>query len=242
MKKNNRYNNGSKKMKKAVILLSGGLDSTTCLAYAKSKEFDCYALSFNYGQRHNAELNAAKSIAAHFNVQHKIFDLGIHQFGGSALINESITIPDYVENSVEIPITYVPARNTIFLSIALAWAEVLNAKDIFIGVSAIDYSNYPDCRPEYMRAFQNLANLGTKFGVEGGGIVIHTPLINLSKAETIKLGSTLGVDYKMTVSCYQANEYGYACGQCDSCTFRKKGFMEAALPDATLYSSREFNA
>lgn len=223
-------------MKKAVVLLSGGLDSTTCLAYAKSDGFDCYALSFNYGQRHRVELDAAKSVAAFFDAKHKIFDLGIHQFGGSALIDQSIDVPYHVESRVEIPITYVPARNTIFLSIALAWAEVVQAKDIFIGVSAIDYSNYPDCRPEYIKSFQHLANLATKYGVEEGGIKIHTPLIYLSKAETIKLGLALGVNYEMTISCYQANEYGHACGKCDSCMLRKKGFIEATVPDATVYS------
>lgn len=227
-------------MKKAVVLLSGGLDSTTCLAYAKSKGFDCYALSFNYEQRHNAELNAAKVIAAHYQAKHKIFAIGINQFGGSALTDKTIDVPDYMENSQDIPITYVPARNTIFLSIALAWAEVLNAKDIFIGVSAIDYSNYPDCRPEFIQAFQNVANLATKYGVEEAGITIHTPLINLSKGETIKLGIALGVDYSMTVSCYQADQQGHACGRCDSCMLRKKGFIAAAVPDATFYSAVEF--
>jgi len=222
-------------MKKAVILLSGGLDSTTCLAYAKSKNFDCYALSFNYGQRHQAELNAAKSIAAHFNAEHKIFDLNMHQFAGSALTDIVMDIPAYNENASAIPTTYVPARNTVFLSIALAWAEVLKAKDIFIGVSAIDYSGYPDCRPEYIKAFQHLANLATKVGVEEGGIEIHTPLINLSKAETINLGLQLGINYAMTVSCYQASEHGHACGKCDSCTFRKKGFSALKANDPTLY-------
>lgn len=224
-------------MKKAVILLSGGLDSTTCLAYARSEGFDCYALSFNYGQRHTAELKAAKLIAAHFDAKHKIFELGIHQFGGSALTDKTIDVPDYDENSMEIPLTYVPARNTIFLSIALAFAEVLNAKDIFIGVSAIDYSNYPDCRPEYIKAFQSLADLATKYGIEDGGISIHTPLINLSKAETIKLGLALGVNYEMTVSCYQADDMGHACGKCDSCMLRIKGFSEAIVPDTTLYAN-----
>lgn len=226
-------------MKNAVILFSGGLDSTTCLAYAKAKRFACNALSFNYGQKHNAELNAAKIIAKHYNANHKIFNLEINQFGGSALTDKDIEVPDYTNNNAEIPITYVPARNTIFLAIALAWAEVLDAKDIFIGVSAIDYSNYPDCRPEYIKAFQNLSNLATKYGMEEGGIQIHTPLINLSKAETIKLGLELGVHYKMTVSCYQADELGHACGKCHSCMLRKKGFIEAMMPDLTLYSSVE---
>lgn len=223
-------------MKKAVILFSGGLDSTTCLAYAQNLGFDCYALSFNYGQRHSAELNAAKKIAAHFGAKHKIFNLEVNQFGGSALTDTNLHVPDYEEKNTHIPITYVPARNTIFLSIALAWAEVLNAKDIFIGVSYIDYSYYPDCRPEYIKVFQDLVNLATKSGVEEGGIKIHTPIIHLSKAETIKLGHDLGVDYRMTVSCYQANEKGHACGKCDSCSLRKKGFAEAMIADVTRYS------
>lgn len=222
-------------MKKAVILFSGGLDSTTCLAYAKNQGFDCYALSFNYGQRHHAELNAAKKIAAHFKAKHNIFNLEINQFGGSALTDANISVPDDDEKNTSIPVTYVPARNTIFLSIALAWAEVLNAKDIFIGVSHVDYSGYPDCRPEYIKVFQTLANLATKLGVEEGGIKIHTPVIHLSKAETIKMGHDLGVDYAMTVSCYKADEKGHACGKCDSCRLRKKGFAEAMVADTTLY-------
>lgn len=225
-------------MKKAVILFSGGLDSTTCLAYAKHQGFDCFALSFNYGQKHHAELNAAKKIAAHFDAKHHIFNLAVNQFGGSALTDNNVTVPDYDEKNTEIPITYVPARNTIFLSIALAFAEVLNAKDIFIGVSHVDYSGYPDCRPEYIKAFQALANLATKMGVEEGGIAIHTPIIHLSKAETIKMGHDLGVDYAMTVSCYKSNEEGEACGQCDSCMLRKKGFADAKLADVTRYAAR----
>ncbi len=222
-------------MTNAIILLSGGLDSTTCLAYAKNQGFDCYALSFDYGQRHKTELNAAKKIAAHFNAKHHIFNLNINQFGGSALTDMNQTVPDYVETNVSIPNTYVPARNTIFLSIALAFAEVVNAKDIFVGVSYVDYSHYPDCRPEYIHAFQTLANLATKYGVEEGGIKIHAPLIHLSKAQTIQLGHDLGVDYAMTVSCYQANQQGDACGKCDSCSFRKKGFLEAGIEDITRY-------
>ena len=221
-------------MKKAVVLLSGGLDSTTCLAYAKSKGFDCHALSFNYGQKHNAELNAAKVIASKYNSPLKIFDIGIHQFGGSALTDNNIEIPEGTNHNI-IPVTYVPARNTIFLSIALAYAEVISAKDIFIGVSAIDYSNYPDCRREYIQAFQELANLATKMGVEEGNISIHTPLINLSKAETIQLGMELNIDYSMTVTCYQASDKGEACGKCASCMLRKKGFSDANLEDTTLY-------
>lgn len=221
-------------MKNAVILFSGGLDSTTCLAYARSKGFTCYALSFHYGQRHSAELNAAKRIAAHFGTQHIIVDLPLSQLGGSALTDQHLAVPDF-KNDNEIPITYVPARNTIFLSFALGWAEVLKANDIFIGVSAIDYSGYPDCRPEYIEAFQKLANLATKVGVLEGNIRLQTPLIHLSKGETIKLGLSLGVDYQMTVSCYQATDEGHACGKCDSCTLRMKGFADANVPDNTRY-------
>lgn len=223
-------------MKKAVILFSGGLDSTTCLAYAKSKDFACYALSFDYGQKHVAELNAAKRVAAYFGAQHKIFKIDISQFGGSALTDKAIAVPDYDAANTAIPSTYVPARNTIFLSVALAYAEVLGAKDIFIGVSHVDYSGYPDCRPEYIRAFQELANLATKIGVEEAGITIHTPIIHLSKAQTIQLGHQLGVDYALTVSCYKADEQGRACGNCDSCVLRKKGFADAGLSDPTLYA------
>ncbi len=223
-------------MKKAVILFSGGLDSTTCLAFAKSEGFDCHALSFNYGQKHTAELSAAKRIATHFNVNHIIVDLPTQQFSGSALTDAQLNVPNY-KNSTDIPTTYVPARNTIFLSFALAFAETLKANDIFIGVSSIDYSGYPDCRPEYIQAFQKVANLATKVGVEEGNIKIQTPLIFLTKAATIQLGAKLGVDYKMTVSCYRATPEGLACGKCDSCTLRKKGFEEAMLPDMTLYSS-----
>lgn len=221
-------------MKKALILFSGGLDSTTCLAYARSQGFECFALSFNYGQKHSAELNAAKKIARELGIQHEIFEINIHQFRGSSLTDPQQIVPDFKPSSA-IPSTYVPARNTIFLSIALGWAEVRNIKDIFIGVSAIDYSGYPDCRPEYIKAFQHLANLATKMGVEKGGIHIHTPLINLSKAETIQLGIKLDVNYKNTVSCYRADDEGKACGQCDSCTLRKKGFEEAKVPDQTIY-------
>ncbi|MDR3491184.1 MAG: 7-cyano-7-deazaguanine synthase QueC [Gammaproteobacteria bacterium] len=221
-------------MNNAVVLLSGGLDSTTCLALAKSQGFNCHALSFNYGQKHNFELEAAKRIAKHFGVEHKIIEIPISQIGGSALTDNNLSVPDY-DGSSDIPITYVPARNTIFLSFALAWAEVLHAKDIFIGVSSVDYSHYPDCRPEYIAAFQKLANLATKIGVEEGNIHIHSPLGLLSKAQTVELGLTLGVDYGMTVSCYKANAAGEACGKCDSCTLRKKGFREAKITDPTHY-------
>lgn len=223
-------------MKKAVILLSGGLDSTTCLAYAHKQGFDCHALSFNYGQKNVAELNAARLIASKFNAKHTIFNLDIGQFGASALTDTTLQVPDYDDANSSIPITYVPARNTVFLSIALARAESLNANDIFIGVSAIDYSGYPDCRPEYIKAFQTLANLATKLGVEENGITIHTPLITLSKAETIKLGHSLGVDYSITLSCYQPDEQGLACGKCDSCMLRKKGFAESMVSDPTAYA------
>lgn len=221
-------------MKNAVILFSGGLDSTTCLAYAKSQGFHCHAVSFNYGQRHSAELDAAKRIAAHFGIHHHIIDIPISQLGGSALTDTSIDVPDYHGDN-KIPVTYVPARNTIFLSFALGLAEVLKANDIFIGVSSVDYSGYPDCRPEYIEAFQKLARLATKIGVEESKITIHTPLMHLSKEETIKLGLSLGVDYSMTVSCYKANANGEACGVCDSCVLRKKGFSDAGMKDPTRY-------
>lgn len=221
-------------MKKAVILFSGGLDSTTCLAYALAQGFDCVALSFDYAQRHRAELNAAKKIAACYGVKHTIIDLPVTQFAGSALTDNNLSVPEYTGESV-IPNTYVPARNTIFLSIALGLAEVLMANDIFIGVNAVDYSGYPDCRPEYIQCFQTLANLATKMGVENGNIRIHTPLITLSKAQIIQLGSKLGVDYQMTVSCYQATPDGKACGKCDSCVLRKKGFAAAKIVDVTRY-------
>lgn len=223
-------------MKKAVILFSGGLDSTTCLAIAKSEGFECHALSFNYGQKHIAELDAAKKIAAHMNVNHIIVDLPTKQFSGSSLTDTQLNVPDF-NNNKEIPSTYVPARNTIFLSFALAFAEILKANDIFIGVSSIDYSGYPDCRPEYIHAFQKLANLATKAGVEEGLIKIQIPLVSLTKAETIQRGTELAVDYKMTVSCYRATADGLACGKCDSCALRKKGFEDAMLPDATSYSA-----
>lgn len=224
-------------MKKAVVLLSGGLDSTTCLAIAKDQGYACYALSFDYGQKHRAELEAAKKIAKNFNAtKHEIITLSIGSLGGSALTDNTIDIPDYKQSN-DIPVTYVPARNTVFLSIALGWAEILNAEAIFIGVTAIDYSGYPDCRPEYIAAFQNLANFATKAGLEGKQINIETPLIKLSKSDIIKLGDTLGVDYSLTVSCYKANNDGEACGSCDSCTLRKKGFIDSIMQDPTKYQS-----
>ena len=222
-------------MSNAVILLSGGLDSATCLAIARQQGFDCHALSVDYGQRHASELMAAKRVAQSLSVSdHHILRLDLAQFGGSALTDTSLNVPEYKGDDT-IPITYVPARNTIFLSIALALAETLDAQDIFIGVSAIDYSNYPDCRPEYIQAFRNMANLATKTGIEGRPIRIHTPLINLSKAQTLQTGLKLGVDYQLTVSCYQADEEGLACGYCDSCILRKQGFHEAGSPDLTRY-------
>jgi 7-cyano-7-deazaguanine synthase len=220
--------------KKAVILLSGGLDSITVLALAKKQGFKCYALSFDYGQRHNAELKAAAQIAADYQVEeYKIINIGLSSIGGSALTDEHIAVPDTLQEGI--PVTYVPARNTIFLAFALGWAEVLNAHDIFIGVNAIDYSGYPDCRPEFIKVFQQLANLATKAGVEGEHFTIHTPLISLSKAEIIKLGTELGVNYNRTVSCYSADEQGRACGVCDACRLRKAGFTEAGIVDPTRY-------
>lgn len=222
-------------MKKAVILLSGGLDSTTCLAFASSKGYECYALSFDYGQKHNSELNAAKKIAEQFNVKkHEIIKLPIGNLGGSALTDKDINIPEY-NASGSIPVTYVPARNTIMLSIALGLSEIIEAESIFIGVSSVDYSGYPDCRPEYIKAFSDMANLATKKGVEGNKINIETPLINLSKADTIKLGVSLGVAYSDTVSCYKATDDGLACGKCDSCYLRKKGFTDGGIVDPTRY-------
>jgi 7-cyano-7-deazaguanine synthase len=222
-------------MKKAVVLFSGGLDSTTCLAYAKSQGYDCYALSFEYGQKHNVELKAAKEIARDFNVsKHQVINLALNELGKSALTDDSIAVPDFTGEDI-IPVTYVPARNTVFLSIALGWAEVLNAEAIFIGISAIDYSCYPDCRPEYIKAFQNLANLATKTGVEGTSIRIETPLINLDKAETIALGQSLGIAYTSTVTCYQPSSEGLACGKCNSCVLRKKGFTDLGVTDQTRY-------
>lgn len=220
--------------KKAIVLLSGGLDSITVLAIAKKQGFKCYALSFNYGQRHNAELKAAAQIAADYEAEeHKIIKLGLDSIGGSALTDEHIAVPNTLQEGI--PVTYVPARNTLFLSFALAWAEVLKLHDIFIGVNAVDYSGYPDCRPEFIKAFQQLANIATKAGVEGERFIIHTPLIALSKAEIIKQGTELGVDYKCTVSCYSADEQGRACGVCDACRLRKAGFLAAGTPDPTRY-------
>ena len=221
-------------MKKAVVLLSGGLDSTTTLAIALSEKYDCYGLSFNYRQRHQAELTAAEKIASVFGLkEHKLFEIDLGQIGGSALTDTKLKVPDVPTDGI--PITYVPARNTIFLAVALAYAETLSCNDIFFGVNAIDYSGYPDCRPEYIKAFINLANLATKTGVENNNIMIHTPLINMTKAEIIKTGMSLNVDYSLTVSCYQPDDTGRACGTCDSCRFRQNGFIEAGFPDPTQY-------
>ncbi len=220
--------------KKAIILLSGGLDSITVLAQAKKDGYQCYALSFDYGQKHNAEINAAIEIAKYYQVaSHKVINLGLGAIGGSALTDDHIAIPDSPQTGI--PVTYVPARNTVFLSFALGWAEVLNLHDIFIGVNAVDYSGYPDCRPEFIEAFQMLANLATKAGVEGTEIKIHAPLIKLSKAEIIKNGVSLGVNYKQTVSCYAADKEGRACGVCDACRLRIVGFKEALVEDPTCY-------
>ncbi len=219
---------------KAVILLSGGLDSATVLAMAKDQGYECYALSFNYGQRHAAELNAAAKVVSAFNViEHKTIDLDLTQIGGSALTDNNIAVPESATDGI--PVTYVPARNTIFLSYALAWAEVLEINNIFIGINAVDYSGYPDCRPEYIQAFERMANLATKFSVEGTKLTIHTPLIDLNKADIIQQGSKLNVDYALTISCYQVDNHGRACGVCDSCRFRKEGFENAGIPDPTHY-------
>jgi 7-cyano-7-deazaguanine synthase len=219
---------------KAVVLLSGGLDSATALAIARSEGFDCYALSFRYGQRHDVELQAAERIARFLEVtEHRILDLDLGQIGGSALTDHSIPVPE--KPGEGIPVTYVPARNTVFLSLALGWAEVLDAFTIFIGVNAVDYSGYPDCRPEFIEAFEKLANLATKKGVEGQHFTISVPLIELSKAEIIQRGARLGLDYGLTISCYKADEQGRACGVCDSCRLRKAGFAEAGVEDPTRY-------
>lgn len=222
--------------KKAIVLLSGGLDSITVLADAKRQGFTCYALSFDYGQRHNAELNAAAKIAVHYQVEeHKVIRLGLDSIGGSALTDSHIAVPDKLQEGI--PVTYVPARNTIFLAFALGWAEVLKSSDIFIGVNAVDFSGYPDCRPEFIEAFRQLADLATKAGVEGEHFTIHTPLISLSKAEIIRMGTGLGVDYEHTVSCYSADEQGRACRICDACRLRAAGFIQAGIKDPTHYQN-----
>lgn len=222
-------------VKKAVILLSGGLDSATALAMAKDQGFECYVLSFDYGQRSLTELNAARQIAVQMDAkEHRVIRLHLEDFGGSALTDHSIDVPE--EEVDGVPVTYVPARNTVFLSLALGWAEVLEAQNIFIGVNAVDYSGYPDCRPEYIAAFEAMANLATKSGTSGQLLKLQTPLIDLTKAEIIQKGMALGVDYSLTVSCYQADDEGRACGQCDSCRLRVKGFEDAGVTDPTRYA------
>lgn len=221
----------------AVVLLSGGLDSATTLAIARSQGFACHAIAFDYGQRHRAELDAslqqAKALGA---LTHRVVHVDMNQFGGSALTDFSMAVPE-AHSQPGIPSTYVPARNTVMLSLALALAETLQSRDIFLGVNAVDYSGYPDCRPEYIAAFEQLANLATKAGVEGTQFRIHAPLINLSKAEIIREGTALGVDYSLTVSCYQATNDGLACGHCDSCALRAEGFAAAGIADPTRYAA-----
>ena len=225
--------------RRAVVLLSGGLDSATCLAIAQNAGFDCYCLSLDYGQRHSTELDAATRVAKALGAkEHRVLRLDLAAFGGSALTARNIEVPtDGVGSGI--PVTYVPARNTIMLSLALAWAEVLESRDVFVGVNAVDYSGYPDCRPEFVAAFENLANLATKAGVEGSRMTIHAPLIDLTKAEIIRQGSALGVDYGLTISCYQADDQGRACGVCDSCRLRQEGFLAAGVADPTPYANLE---
>lgn len=219
---------------KAVILVSGGLDSATLLAMAVAEGYECHTLAFDYGQRHRAELAAAERVSLrHGAAAHKVVKLDLRSIGGSALTDSAIDVP--VERSEGIPVTYVPARNTVFLSIALGWAEVLGAQDIFIGINAVDYSGYPDCRPEFIEAFQALANVATKAGIEGIPLRVRTPLLRLTKADIIREGTRLGVDYGLTVSCYQADEQGRACGRCDSCYLRSEGFRAAGIADPTRY-------
>jgi 7-cyano-7-deazaguanine synthase len=218
----------------AVVLLSGGLDSATALAIARDAGYSCHALSIDYGQRHRAELEAARRVAGALRaIDHKEIRIALDAIGGSALTDHQIAVPE--EPSAGIPVTYVPARNTVLLALALGWAEVLAARDVFIGVNAVDYSGYPDCRPAFIEAFEQVANLATKAGVEGEHFHIHAPLIDLTKAEIIRRGGDLGVDYGITVSCYQADEAGAACGVCDACRLRAEGFRAAGLPDPTRY-------
>jgi 7-cyano-7-deazaguanine synthase len=224
-------------MSKAVVLLSGGMDSATCLAMARAAGLDCYALSFDYGQRHTAELDAASAVARAFDVSaHRVLRMDLGAIGGSALTDERIDVPETAGDSI--PVTYVPARNTVFLLFALGWAEVLDADAIYVGVNAVDYSGYPDCRPEYLAAFQRLADLATKRAIEGKSIGIVAPLIKMTKGEIVRRGSELGVDFGMTVSCYQAEEDGGACGVCDACRLRKTGFAEAGMADPTRYRAQ----
>ncbi|HCP04394.1 MAG TPA: 7-cyano-7-deazaguanine synthase QueC [Pseudomonas sp.] len=219
----------------AVVLLSGGLDSATVLAMAQAQGLRCYTMSFDYGQRHRAELQAAERVArAAGVVEHKVIGMNLGGIGGSALTDDSIAVPEGPQDGI--PVAYVPARNTLFLSLALGWAEVLGAREIFIGVNAVDYSGYPDCRPEFIEAFERLANLATRAGIEGEGFHIRAPLQHMSKAEIVQAGAALGVDYSKTVSCYQADDQGRACGRCDSCRLRAEGFRAAGLADPTRYS------
>ncbi len=221
---------------KAVILVSGGLDSTTVMAMAQQQGYQCYTLSFDYGQRHRAELKAAEATSKAMGaIEHKVVTLDLRTIGGSALTDNSIDVPEDAPEGI--PVTYVPARNTVFLAIALGWAEVLEAQHIFVGVNAVDYSGYPDCRPEFIKSFETMANLATKAGVEGHKLKIETPLMTLSKAEIVQAGTELGVDYSLTVSCYQADDQGRACGKCDSCRLRRQGFDQAGLSDPTRYVS-----
>lgn len=220
--------------RKAVILLSGGLDSATVVAMARAQGYACYTMSFDYGQRHRAELQAAERVARQLEaIEHKVIGLDLNGIGGSALTDTTIAVPETPGEGI--PVTYVPARNTVFLALALGWAEVLGARDIFIGVNAVDYSGYPDCRPEFIEAFERMANLATKAGVEGLGFRIQAPLQNMSKAEIIRAGINHGVDYTLTVSCYQADDEGRACGKCDSCRLRAAGFAAAGIVDPTRY-------
>jgi 7-cyano-7-deazaguanine synthase len=221
-------------MKTAVVLVSGGLDSATTLALARKEGFECYALSVDYGQRHRVELQSAQRVARKLGaLEHKVVKLDLASFGGSALTDDSMAIPTAPSDGI--PSTYVPARNTIMLSLALAWAEVIGSQDIFIGANAVDYSGYPDCRPEFLNAYETMANLATKAGVEGARLRIHAPLVDLSKAEIIRLGADAGVDFSQTISCYQPTPAGLACGQCDSCRIRRQGFADAGIADTTAY-------
>jgi 7-cyano-7-deazaguanine synthase len=223
-------------MKNAVVLLSGGLDSATTLAIARERGFSCHCLSVDYGQRHRSELDAARRVVQALGArEHRVIRIDLAAFGGSALTDPSIAVP--LSPTAGIPVTYVPARNTILLALALAWAEVLGAQDIFFGANAVDYSGYPDCRPEFMRAFERLANLATKAAVEGRKLNLHTPIIDLAKAEIVRRGVALGVDYSITVSCYRADGAGLACGRCDACRLRRAGFEAAGLPDPTRYAA-----
>ena len=222
-------------MKRAVVLVSGGLDSATTLAIAGADGFACYALSLAYGQRHRIELEAARRVVDAIGAQaHRVVSIDLSAFGGSALTDPDIDVPEIPTEGI--PVTYVPARNTVFLSLALAWAETLDARDIFIGVNAVDYSGYPDCRPAFIQAFETLANLATRAGIQGEGFTVHTPLITLTKAEIIARGIALGIDYGQTISCYQPDSDGRACGRCDSCRIRRAGFVDAAITDPTVYA------